>query len=280
MGEKNKNNEGGQKEGDNKKKNNVTVVLKADLHCEGCTSKVVKRIRSFDGVDTVTAGDGQKITVVGSLDPAKLREKVEKKTRKKVELISPQAKKGDGDDKGKEDENGKKDKKSESKEKKGSDDKSDQKKSKDKETAVTTAVFKVNLHCEGCIDKIYRTVSKTKGYEDMKIDGQKDLVTVTGAIDMKALAEALSEKLKKNVSIVPPKKDGEKKENGGDDKGKDGGDKAEGNKMQTLLGGYPYPFMPGPVVIGEQLHYNPYPAYQYYAPGIFSDENPNACTVM
>ncbi|CAA0822905.1 Heavy metal transport/detoxification superfamily protein, partial [Striga hermonthica] len=131
MGEKNQKNN----EGDNKKKNNVTVVLKVDLHCEGCTSKVVKRIRSFDGVDTVTAGEGQKITVVGSVDPAKLREKVEQKTRKKVELISPQPKKGDG----KEDENGKKDQKSESKEKKGSDDKSDQKKSKDKE------VFKLNF---------------------------------------------------------------------------------------------------------------------------------------
>lgn len=43
------------KEGDNKKndngggKGNVTVVLKADLHCDGCATKVIKCILSFDG---------------------------------------------------------------------------------------------------------------------------------------------------------------------------------------------------------------------------------------
>ncbi|GFP82511.1 g-type lectin s-receptor-like serine/threonine-protein kinase b120 [Phtheirospermum japonicum] len=294
MGEKNKKtNEGEQKEeGENKKKNNVTVVLKADLHCEGCASKVIKCIRSFDGVDTVTTGDGQKITVVGKVDPAKLREKVEQKTNKKVELISPQPKndRGGGDnkenDKGKENgggdsDNGKQEKKKESKEK-YSNDKSDQKNPKEKEIPVTTAEFKVNLHCDGCIQKIYKTVTKTIGYEDMKIDKQKDLVSVTGAIDMKALAEVLSKQLKKDLEIVSPKKDGEKKENSGSgEKGKNGADeKAEGNKMQASLGGYPYPFVPGPVVIGDQFHYNPYPVYQYQAPQIFSDENPNACSVI
>lgn len=60
MLQKNKKNIGEQqkqKEGvENKKKENgggknniTTVVLKADLHCEGCVSKVLKCIRSFDG---------------------------------------------------------------------------------------------------------------------------------------------------------------------------------------------------------------------------------------
>lgn len=44
-----------------------------------------------------------KITVQGSVDPSSLREKVEQKTKKKVELLSPQPKKdgsGGGDKKG------------------------------------------------------------------------------------------------------------------------------------------------------------------------------------
>lgn len=31
---------------------------------------------------------------------------------------------------------------------------------------VTTAVLKVGLHCQGCIEKILKTVSKTKGESD------------------------------------------------------------------------------------------------------------------
>lgn len=34
-----------------------------------------------------------KLTVTGALDPAKLREKLEEKTKKKVDLVSPQPKK-------------------------------------------------------------------------------------------------------------------------------------------------------------------------------------------
>lgn len=49
-------------------------------------------------------GDSElnKLTVIGNLDPVELRQKVEEKTKKKVELISPASKKsdaGDGDDK-------------------------------------------------------------------------------------------------------------------------------------------------------------------------------------
>ncbi|KAG8371290.1 hypothetical protein BUALT_Bualt13G0072200 [Buddleja alternifolia] len=239
--------------------------------------------------------DGGKITVVGNVDPAKLREKVEQKTHKKVELISPLPKKDDNKEKaataggeGKENnkqEKTKNKKKNDSKDKNAKADKPDDKKSKEKEPPVTTAVLKVHLHCEGCIQKIYKTVTKTNGYQDMKIDKQKDTVTVTGSMDMKALAEVLQKQLKKDVQIVPPKKEGEKKEKGGGgDKAEHGGDgggdeKMEGNKMQAQVV-YPYPFMYGPGVGADQFNYNPYTAGPYHAPQIFSDENPNACSVM
>lgn len=84
-------------------------------------------------METVTI-DGQKITVVGNVDPAKLREKAEQKTHKKVELISPHPKKDGGDKEDAKDKDngggggGKKEKKKDT-----NDDKSDQKKSKEKE---------------------------------------------------------------------------------------------------------------------------------------------------
>lgn len=143
----------------------------------------------------------------------------------------------------------------------------------------------------------------------MSIDKQKELVTVKGSMDMKALAESLQEKLKRPVEIVPPKKDnkdgdgGEKEGNkpgggGGKKKGGggggDGGGQAqqEGGKMQESkmeyqpgfgFGygygyGYPPVVQPGfgfgygypPGYVGEHLH----------APQMFSDENPNACSIM
>ncbi|XP_051120671.1 heavy metal-associated isoprenylated plant protein 3-like [Andrographis paniculata] len=286
MGEKKKQNGGEQKEGKKEKagdENSITVVLKTDLHCEGCASKLIKSIRSVDGVSAVTIGGGKKITVVGNVDPAELREKVEHKTHQKVELIvSPQPK--NNGDSSKANGNSENKNKNEAKDKK-SDDKSDQKKSKEKEPPETTAVLKVNLHCEGCVHKIHKTVTKTKGFREMKIDSQKDLVTVTGAMDMKALAESLQKQLKRDVEIISPKKESEKKEKaggGGDE------DKTEGNKMQAQLFAYPnpypypYPFMygPGPVDHFGQGNFGPYPVGPYHAPQIFSDENPNACSVM
>ncbi|XP_019181721.1 PREDICTED: heavy metal-associated isoprenylated plant protein 3-like [Ipomoea nil] len=300
--------DGGKKEGGGGG-DNASVVLKADLHCEGCVSKIVKTIRGCDGVEDVKVELGaNKVTVKGKVDPAVVKEKVEAKTHKQVVVVSPQpankggekAKEGGGEKqqqkKKKEDKKGGDSKEEESK--KGEDDK---KKAKEKEPAVTTAVFKMNLHCEGCIQKIYKIVSKTKGYHEMKLDRQKEVVTVTGAMDMKALAENLKKHLKRDVEIVPPKKEGggEKKEKGGgnekgNDKGKGGGKKEAGgggggdggeknkeeaaNKMQVQVG-YPYqgpyPYMYGPGYVQDQMYYN-YP----HAPQMFSDENPNACSVM
>ncbi|XP_076899360.1 heavy metal-associated isoprenylated plant protein 3-like [Bidens hawaiensis] len=310
----NNENDGGNSGGDGGKKQKAAdiisvVVLKIDLHCEGCAGRVVKAVRTLDGVESVRIGDSElnKLTVIGYLDPVKLRQKVEEKTKKKVEVLSPAAKKAnDGDNAG--GENKKKQQKvspekdlkppAKTARKNGGE--------KPKEIPVTMAVLKVPLHCQGCIRKIHKLVTKTKGYMDMSLDKTKDLVAVKGAIDMKLLAEALQHKLKRAVEIVPGKKegDGEKKGGGGEKKGKGGGGNAnggegkdgggggekkgknkgggEGNgggdgkpemfKMETYGGpiGYPYP----------QYAYGPGYAEYVHAPQLFSDENPNGCVVM
>ncbi|XP_009600294.1 heavy metal-associated isoprenylated plant protein 3-like [Nicotiana tomentosiformis] len=337
MGEKkSKKNEGGEKKsgepqkkeggGGAKNDGNLTVVLKSDFHCEGCVSKVVKAIRSFEGVEKVQCdADSNKLTVIGKVDPVMLREKVEQKTHKHVELVSPVPKKdGKGKDGGNGGGSGAEEKKKQNKENKDPKENKggeDNKKSKVKEPPITTAVLKVHLHCQGCIQKIYKIVTKFKGYKEMKIDKQKDLVTVTGSMDVKELAETLKKHLKKEVEIVPAKKEaGEKKEKGekgGDNGGGGGGEKGKGggkgkggsgegkgkgeegggigggemiignvgNGMQMMQQmqqpvqfGYPYPYMYGPVYPADQFQ-NPYPV-SVHAPQLFSDENPNACSVM
>lgn len=77
----------------------------------------------------------------------------------------------------------------------------------------------------------------------MEIDAGKDLVTVTGTMDVKELAPHLDERLKRGVEVVPPpaKKDGkEGKESGGGDKkeGKEsgGGAKKEGKEAPAPAG--------------------------------------------
>ncbi|XP_047964821.1 heavy metal-associated isoprenylated plant protein 3-like [Salvia hispanica] len=97
------------------------------------------------------------------------------------------------------------------------------------EAALTTAVLKLNLHCNGCIKKIYKIVAKTKGYKGVEVDTQKDLVIVSGAVDVEALADELRKHLKKDMAIVPSKKD-----NGGGD-GK--GNNVQGNDMH-----HPHPY--------------------------------------
>uniref|UniRef100_M1CQB2 Metal ion binding protein n=1 Tax=Solanum tuberosum TaxID=4113 RepID=M1CQB2_SOLTU len=79
----------------------ATILLKLDLHCEGCAQKVRRSVRHFEGVEDVKAdASSGKLTVEGNVDPLWLREKVESKTKKKVALLSAQPKKvaaGTGD---------------------------------------------------------------------------------------------------------------------------------------------------------------------------------------
>ncbi|KAJ7981046.1 Heavy metal-associated isoprenylated plant protein [Quillaja saponaria] len=272
MGEKKnenkKNGDGGKKE-----ESPITVVLKIDMHCEGCVTRILQTVRHFKGVETVKVEvESNKLTATGKVDPVNLRDKLAKKIKKKVDLISPQPKKENkGDDKEK---------------------KADDKKTK--EPPVTTAVLKVALHCQGCIDKIRKRVFETKGVNDFSIDKEKDTVTVKGTMDAKALAEKLKEKLKRGVEVIPPKKEGGngggggkeggnggggKKKGGGGNGGQqenttehNGGTKMEGNKMEVV---------PGQVYwYGYGYGYGPVHMEHPHAPQMFSDENPNACSVM
>ncbi|XP_057984081.1 heavy metal-associated isoprenylated plant protein 6 [Malania oleifera] len=296
----------------------LPVVLKIDMHCEGCAKKVKRFVKNnIEGVVEVKADcNSNKLTVVGKVDPTKVQEKVAEKTKKKVELLSPPPKKdaGSGGDKKPE-------------EKKAEEKKADDK--KPKEPPVSTVVLKIKLHCDGCIHKIKRVISKVKGVQEVTVDPQKDLVMVKGTMDVKSLTPYLSDRLRRNVDVVPPKKDDG---GGGDKKAKDGGDKkdqkeggggekekkgdgggdkkkeaggdgdGDGGKMETSkMEHYGYPYDEGHVYdpgyghayyqVQQAYYPPPPPLYQHPqgypvpyvhpdAPQMFSDENPNACSIM
>ncbi|CAL9077382.1 unnamed protein product [Musa acuminata var. zebrina] len=313
MGEEKKKKGDGEKKGDDEKKEKggggekkkeegpTPVEVKLDMHCEGCALKVRKLVKGLEGVEGVSVDAAHnKLKVVGKVDPWKLKEFLEVKTKKKVDFISPKdppkkakddggdAKKNkDADDKGKD-------------AKKSSDDK------KPKPPAVSTVVLKIRLHCDGCIQRIKRRIHKIKGVEEVTVDAAKDLVTVKGTMDVKNLAAMLKDKLRRAVEIVPPKKDdggGEKKEKekGGDGGGekKEKGGETGGEKKEKAGGGGEEKKDDGKAAAtatattttteaNKMEYYAPYPAYSGYgyriemvhAPQMFSDENPNACSIM
>nr|GMD47805.1 heavy metal-associated isoprenylated plant protein 3-like [Ipomoea batatas] len=232
------------------------------MHCEGCAKKVRRSIRHFDGVEDVkTDWESGKLTVKGNVDPAWLRDILASKIKKKVEILSPQPKKDGGGgaaagDKKSDDKSAKKDEKDTEK--------------KPKEPQVSTVVLTVRLHCDGCADKVKRVIRKINGVKDVDVDLAKDLVTVKGTMDIKELTAYLREKLKRGVEVVPSKKDG------GGDYGLTMSDPS--SSSHTGYSSYPYAHAPPPY-----MHVPPTPPPTYVhapSPNMFSDEDPNACSVM
>ncbi|XP_038979577.1 heavy metal-associated isoprenylated plant protein 3-like [Phoenix dactylifera] len=334
MGEKEEKGEEKQKKGDGEKKEGgggggagggaggkkeegpPAVVLKVDMHCEGCAKKIKRSVRRLEGVEGVKADTASnKLTVLGKADPWKVKERVEAKIRRKVDIISPANPP-------------KKDAAAGDVKKPAADDakKSDDNKPK-APPAVSTVVLKIRLHCEGCMQRIRKTILKIKGVEHVSIDAPKDLVTVKGTMDANSLPAILKEKLKRTIEIVQPKKDGggggggggdkkekggdgggekkekggdggrggEKKEKGGDgekkEKGGDGGEKKDGGKKDDGAKPAPPPAptvaaLVAPAPVSEVNMMNYYEPYGYRmemmatAPQLFSDENPNACSIM
>lgn len=148
----------------------------------------------------------------------------------------------------------------------------------------------------------------------MAIDKEKETVTVKGTMDVKALVENLMEKFKRKVEVVPTKKDKDSDKDGGDKEGsgkkknkggkggedkneniEEGEERIEHSRMEYLahpafgfgygygynsgynghgnIGGGYYSCVP---VYPEQMHFHLHAP----PPQMFSDENPNACSIM
>ncbi|KAG7601014.1 Heavy metal-associated isoprenylated plant protein 6 [Arabidopsis thaliana] len=206
----------------------TTVVMKLDMHCEGCGKKIKRIFKHFKGVEDVKIDyKSNKLTVIGNVDPVEVRDKVADKIKRPVELVStvappkketppssggaekkpsPAAEEKPAEKKPAEKKPAAVEKPGEKKEEKKKEE-GEKKASPPPPPKESTVVLKTKLHCEGCEHKIKRIVNKIKGVNSVAIDSAKDLVIVKGIIDVKQLTPYLNEKLKRTVEVVPAKKD-------------------------------------------------------------------------
>ncbi|KVH98116.1 Heavy metal-associated domain, HMA [Cynara cardunculus var. scolymus] len=255
------------------------IVLRVFMHCEGCASKLRRCLKGFDGVDDVKT-DCKTHTVVvkgEKADPLKVLERIQKKSHRQVELLSPVPKSPA-------EQSEKKEEKEASK---------PEEKKEEAPPQVITVVLKVHMHCEACAQGIRKRILKMN-----EADLKQSEVTVKGTFEPPQLAEYVNKKMGKQAMIV--KQEPEPKKPEANNKGKDGKvEKNEGGADEKKATGEgaakPAEAAGGAddkkVVELRKNEFNFYQsnlpryavesAYGYpAAPQIFSDENPNACFVM
>ncbi|XP_047068074.1 heavy metal-associated isoprenylated plant protein 7-like [Lolium rigidum] len=300
------------------------VEMRVYMHCEGCARKVKKILKRFEGVDDVIADSkAHKVVVKGkkaAADPMKVVERVQKKTGRKVELLSPLPPPPE-------------EKKEEEKKEEPEPPKPEE---KPKEPPVISVVLKVHMHCEACAQAIKKRILKMKGVQSAEPDLKASEVTVKGVFEEAKLAEYVHKRTGRHAAIIksepvaPAEKTGDgeakdekkaaeggeekkdekdekkdDKEGGGeekkDEKEKEGSSGEEKDKDKEKDAGaiaaanlymhYPQFAFPGGYYAPPRPGYAAYPAYPppppayppaypHYPPQIFSDENPNACSVM
>ncbi|KAF5459604.1 hypothetical protein F2P56_019541 [Juglans regia] len=271
------------------------IVLRVYMHCEGCARKVRRCLKGFEGVEKVIADCKTSKVVVkgGKADPLNVLQRVQRKSHRQVQLISPIP-----EPKAEE-------------EKKPEDQKETPKpEEKKEEPQIITAVLKVHMHCEACAQEIKKRILRMKGVESVEPDLKSSEVIVKGVFDQAKLVEYVYKRTGKHAAIVkqePEKKkekakDDDSKEEkkaeedggGGDDKGgsddqeenkeKKGGDE-ESNSKPDSGGGAAMEEEINKVVELQKNAYYYYPQryameMHAYPPQIFSDENPNACSIV
>ncbi|KAJ4825843.1 hypothetical protein Tsubulata_023353 [Turnera subulata] len=77
-------------------------------------------------------------------------------------------------------------------------------KAKDKDDAVITAVYKVNLHCQQCARDIKKPLLKTQGVRTVDYDVEKAEVKVKGEIDVIKVHKLIERLSRKRVELVSP----------------------------------------------------------------------------
>ncbi|KAL6983944.1 hypothetical protein U1Q18_017316 [Sarracenia purpurea var. burkii] len=131
--------------------------------------------------------------------------------------------------------------------------KEEKKQEKEEEPKVVEVVLKIYMHCEGCAEDIKYCIHKMQGVYTVDTDMKNSQVTVKGVFEPKKLVEFIKRRAGKHACILKQtpleKKDEDNNENAGD-------------------------------TIDLDEYYKIYPPGLVYAPQLFSEENPNACSVM
>uniref|UniRef100_A0A0D9W8S7 HMA domain-containing protein n=1 Tax=Leersia perrieri TaxID=77586 RepID=A0A0D9W8S7_9ORYZ len=175
----------------------ATAVYKVHVHCKQCADTIVTQFTQYPGAVSLTGVrevklDGGKVTVKGiGFDAEKLRKKVEKGCRRRVELVPPPK------------------------------DIVTELKSKKEELKIITV--KVPLHCAECAVRVREVLLEHKSIYAAKADLGKNTCVIEGVIEEKKLLEyiyqrtrkyGIIEKVEKKEIIVEEKVEVKKKKEG------------------------------------------------------------------
>ncbi|XP_076954464.1 heavy metal-associated isoprenylated plant protein 9-like isoform X2 [Bidens hawaiensis] len=257
-------------------------VLYIDLHCVGCAKKIERSLLRIPGVVGIDI-DMQKnhVTIKGVVEPQAVCDKITKKIKRTAKVLSPlPAAEGQP---------------------------IPQIVTSEVPGSVTVEL-NVNMHCEACALQLKSKILRMKGVRTVETDVGSSKVTVTGSMDGEKLVEYVYRRTKKQAKIVPqpepepepapalepaekPKeeekaeekpaeeakpeeKPAEKEKKEGGDGGGDGGNEEEKEeKMERME----------VIDIQRMMYYHQYPPMYVMErippPQLFSDENPNACSI-
>lgn len=267
-----------------KKKEPQEIVLKIFMHCEGCAKKIHRCLKGFEGVENVTTDcKTSKVVVKGDkADPLKVLQRLQRKSHRQVELLSPIP-----------------EPKPVSVEPEKKDQEKEKPKPQEKKEEVVTVVLRVHMHCEACAMEIQKRIMRMKGVESVEPDFKASQVSVKGDFTPEKLVEFVYKSLGKHAAVVkqdpPPKLPEKEKETKDKDAKKKGEEKPKEGKegkedgcgaAKTAPGGDGGAAEEGNKVVDlkkNEYQYQPprSPVEMFaYPPQIFSDDNPNACTIM
>ncbi|KAL8542527.1 hypothetical protein ACS0TY_003406 [Phlomoides rotata] len=211
----------------------ITVVYKTHLHCPQCAHDIQKPLLRIPGVHKVdTKFEKGEITVKGAIDAKKIHQRIQKWSKKKVELIS-------------------------------------EIKSKEevKKETIRTITIKTFLHCDQCEREARRRLLLHKGIHNVKSDMKAQTITVEGVIESEKLITYMRKKVHKYAELVPEKK-------------KEVLQKETVKIHVEKSGETVVEFEEFKKVEVKTKGEAPYFIHYVYAPQLFSDENPNACSIM
>ncbi|XP_060207877.1 heavy metal-associated isoprenylated plant protein 4 isoform X2 [Lycium barbarum] len=214
----------------------INAVYKVRLHCPKCAHDIRKPLLRTQGVHTVDVKfEKDEVTVKGAIDAKKIHQRLEKWSKKKVEIVS-QAKVKEVEEVKKE--------------------------------TIKTTTLKVYMHCNKCELDLKKRLLKHKGIHNVKTDFKAQTITVESTVlESEKVVTYVRKKFRKHAEIV--KKEEEKKEV-----------MKEKVTIEVKDTEKIVEFEEVKKVEAKTEGEIPYFVHYVYAPQWFSDENPNACSVM
>ncbi|WVZ54280.1 hypothetical protein U9M48_005102, partial [Paspalum notatum var. saurae] len=161
------------------------IEMRVYMHCKGCTRKVKKILKCFDGVEDVIADYKTQTVVVkgkkAATNPMKVVEHVQKKTGHKVELLVPiQPMLEEKPELLRPEEK--------------------------KEPPITKVVLEVHMHCETCARWIKKRILKMKGVQSVEPNLKTSEVVVKGMFEEAKLARHVYKCIGDHTATIKSKK--------------------------------------------------------------------------